>query len=78
MGLFKIFLDIILFNSFIEYTLLEERKIIFVLSIAHFLKMFKVPMRFVFITLSNSFTDALTEASAQQSIIKSNFGRLFT
>ena len=72
-GLFIFFLGTSLFNSFKEYTLLDERNITLVLSKAHFLKIFNVPIKLVSITLSNSCKDALTEGSAQQSIIKSKF-----
>ena len=58
----------------IEFTLLEEIKIIFDLSFLDFFNKLKVPTRFVLNTLSISFLETSTAASAQQSIIKSNFG----
>jgi hypothetical protein len=58
----------------IEFTRLEDINIIFDLSFLDFFNKLKVPTKFVLNTLSISFLETSTAASAQQSIIKSNFG----
>ena len=66
-----------LFKELIEYALLLDKKIIFDLSLLHFNRILSVPSRFVLKTLIASledFLDASTDGSAQQSIMKSNFG----
>ena len=73
---FFIFVDKV-FNKLIEYTLLEERKIKFDLSSAHFFNRLNVPTKFVLKTLSTSLFETSTAASAQQSIIKLYFGSFF-
>ena len=60
--------------SLIGYTRLDDKKIILDLSFFDFFKILIVPIKFVLITLSKLFFDTSTAASAQQSIIKSNFG----
>ena len=69
----KFFFPIILFISIIEFTLLDEIKIIFDLSFFAFFNKLNVPIKFVLKTLLMSFFETSTAASAQQSIIRSNF-----
>ena len=63
-------------SSSMEYTRLDDKKIMFALSLKHFLRILYVPKRFVLKTLSGSFFDTSIAGSAQQSIIKSIFGNV--
>ena len=72
--LFIIFFLIIFCIDLIELTLLVDKKINLDLSFLTFFRMLIVPIRLVSTTLSISFLETSTAASAQQSIIKSNLG----
>ena len=58
-------------KAFIEYTRLDDKKIILDLSLTHLFNIFKVPSKFVLKTLFGIYTESFTAASAQQSIITS-------
>ena len=66
-------LPIILFIFLIEFTRLDDKNIILDLSLFAFFKILNVPIKFVLNTSSIFFLDTSTAASAQQSIIRSNF-----
>ena len=61
-----------------EYTLLEDKKIIFDLSFIHFFRILYVPTKFVLKTLSGFLSEASTAGSAQQSTTRLNLGREIT
>ena len=71
---FKIFFFTILLIAYIEFTLLLDKKISLDWSFLILFKILIVPIRLVSITLFISFLETSTAASAQQSIIRSNFG----
>ena len=66
-------LPTILFIFLIEFTRLDDKNIILDLSLFAFFKILNVPIKFVLNTSSIFFLDTSTAASAQQSIIRSNF-----